>query len=123
MQDRTEYKLVKVIPGDNSDPDENIHNPGHDDLPMGILGVPNPANPRTTVTFELSQPAQVSLDVFDISGRLVKRLIQDEFLAAGQVSRRWQGNDEQGRTVASGTYLLRLKAGNSLSTSRITLVR
>lgn len=123
LQNNTQFKLVKVIPGENSDPDEDIHNPGYDDLPQGILGIPNPANPRTMVTFELGQSGKVSVDVFDISGRLVKRLIQDEFRMAGQVTHPWQGNDEHGRSVASGTYLLRVKAGNSMSTSRLTLVR
>ena len=77
----------------------------------------------TDISFELKQPVAVDVEVFDISGRLIKRLAQGEFMPAGPVSIRWQGNDEQGQAVASGTYLYRVKAGQTVSTNRITLVR
>jgi len=100
------------------------HETNPDEYLVGSLwGAPNPANPMTTISFELKQPASVVVEVFDISGRLVKRLAQGEFMAAGPVSIRWQGDDEQGQAVASGTYLYRVKAGPSVSTNRITLVR
>jgi len=89
----------------------------------GLWGAPNPANPMTDISFELKQPVAVDVEVFDISGRLIKRLAQGEFMSAGPVSIRWQGKNEQGQAVASGTYLCRVKAGQTVSTNRITLVR
>ncbi|MCP4291595.1 MAG: T9SS type A sorting domain-containing protein [bacterium] len=89
----------------------------------GLLSTPNPANPTTAITFELKQPAAVDVDVFDISGRLIKHLTQGEFMSAGPVSIRWQGKNELGQAVASGTYLFKVKTGQTVFTNRITLIR
>jgi hypothetical protein len=124
LQDSPVYQLVKAFvnnhDGDGIDPHFTDPEAG---LLGGLTGVPNPANPMTSINFELKSAAAVDVEVFDISGRLVKRLAQGEFMAAGPVNLRWQGTDEQGRQVASGTYLFRVKAGQTVSTNRITLVR
>ena len=119
------YQMQKSILNPNIGPEELIpHKLNSDESPLGgVWGAPNPANPMTTISFELKQPTAVDVEVFDISGRLVKRLAQGEFMPAGPVSIRWQGKDEQGQAVASGTYLYRVKAGQAVSTNRITLVR
>jgi hypothetical protein len=125
MQDSPIYNLVKAIDVDPvDDPNYEVDNPFFDDgLIGGLAGVPNPANPMTQVTFELREPATVQVEVFDIAGRLVRRLARDEFMPAGTVSLRWQGSDELGRSVASGTYLFRVKVGQEVSMGRVTLVR
>jgi FlgD Ig-like domain len=119
------FKLAKAFVNDSDPIDYDIQNPPleEDAVLGGVLGVPNPANPMTSISFELNTAAQVDVEVFDISGQLVKRLVQDEFMTAGPVSLRWQGTDDQGRAVASGTYLFRVRAGQTVSTNRITLVR
>lgn len=123
LEDTHDFSLVKMLPGDNST-DYEIEDPlPEGGLLGGLLGVPNPAKPMTTIAFDLKSAAQVTVDVFDISGRLVKSLAQAEFMPAGSRSLLWQGVDEQGRPVASGTYLFRVKAGPEVGTGRITLVR
>jgi hypothetical protein len=120
MEDNRYFRLRKVIPGDASDPDEIIH---EEELVGDVFGVPNPANPMTTITFELKEAARVEAAVFDLSGRRVKSLINGEFRSAGQVAIPWQGVDDRGSAVASGTYLVRVIAGQEVSTTRVSLVR
>lgn len=125
MEDNSFYKLVKVLAGDNIDDNENeIDNPFHDKgLALDVKSVPNPANPMTSITFDLKEAGEVEIDIYDISGRLVKRLVQGEFMSAGPVAIRWQGTDDRGQSVASGKYLFRVKAGQAFYSNSFTLVR
>ncbi len=82
---------------------------------------PNPFNPATIIAFAVPADAGVvSLRIFDTSGRLV-RTLHDGALAPGHYSRTWQGRDNGGRRVASGTYFYRL-TGKDFSESRKMIV-
>ena len=88
---------------------------------------PNPFNPTTTIRFQLAAAARVELSVFDVRGALVERLVQDT-RAAGQHTVTWSGLDDRGREVASGVYLVRLRARLATGwtqdrTQRMTLIR
>jgi hypothetical protein len=83
---------------------------------------PNPFNPSTTISFSLAEKGQVSLQIFDVSGRLVKTLIQRE-LSAGEHSLRWDGTGRDGEEVTSGVYFCRMKAGGYTATRRLVLLR
>ena len=72
---------------------------------------PNPFNPTTTIRFELSGPRRVKLAVYDVSGRLVRELVDRDF-PAGPNQVRWDGKDDTGRAVASGVYHYRFQAGD-----------
>lgn len=85
--------------------------------------VPNPFNPATVIAYELAEPATVSLTVFDLSGRLVTRLVSAESRGAGRHEAVWRGQDAAGRTMPSGVYLYRLTAGREVQTKRMSLVR
>ena len=88
-----------------------------------LAGYPNPFNPRTTLRFALPNPGPVTLDVHDLAGRLVRRLVTGS-LPAGEHEVIWNGNDDAGRAVASGQYLARLEpAGGQPVTRKLTLVR
>lgn len=123
LEDNHDFSLVKILPGDNFTDDEMDDPFLQDGVLGGLLGVPNPAKPSTSISFDLKTAARVDVEVFDISGRLVKRLLQGTSLPAGPASVLWQGVDEQGRPVASGTYLFKVQAGPDVSTERVTLVR
>jgi hypothetical protein len=84
---------------------------------------PNPFNPATTIRFELGAPAPVRLAVFDMSGRLVRHLVDGDRLGAGRHDRTWDGRDGDGRSMAAGVYLYRLEAGDFRRTQRMTLVK
>lgn len=83
---------------------------------------PNPFNPSTTIGFELPAPAQARLAVYDLTGRLVRTLV-DGSLPRGRHEATWDGRDAAGRSVASGLYIARLEAGGSVRLQRMGLVR
>ncbi|NIW45010.1 MAG: T9SS type A sorting domain-containing protein, partial [candidate division Zixibacteria bacterium] len=67
-------------------------------------------NPTTSITFELSQNTSVELKIFDIQGRLVRTLVNNQ-LPAGQHRVTWDGRNDNGSQVSSGVYLYRIQAG------------
>jgi hypothetical protein len=83
---------------------------------------PNPFNPLTEIRFGLTREQVVRLDVFDIRGRLVVRLL-DGVQTRGHHQATWQGQDGAGRAVASGVYVAQLKAEDATLTQRLVLVR
>ena len=84
---------------------------------------PNPFNPRTTLSFAVPDGgAAVVLDVVDVRGRQVRRLV-DGFRPAGTHRVLWDGLDTRGRAVASGLYLARLRAGGGVDSEKLLLVR
>ncbi len=74
--------------------------------------VPNPFNPGTTIKYSLSEPAQVSLRVYSLSGKLVRVLESSVQRQAGHFEMYWNGKDETGRSVASGIYTYLLDVGS-----------
>jgi len=84
---------------------------------------PNPFNPQTTIAFEIPGRQEVSLRVFDLSGRLVRDLIVGELRYPGRHEVVWNGRDDAGRPVASGTYFYRLEAGDFAETKRMVLIK
>jgi hypothetical protein len=74
-----------------------------------LSGYPNPARAAVGVRYGLPRAADVSLGVFDMSGRLVRTLVQSR-TAPGWHELRWDGNDATGRRAAAGVYFLRLNA-------------
>ena len=84
--------------------------------------VPNPFNPQTTVSFNLPSAAEVRLDVYDARGLRVARLVDGHRLA-GSHTVTWDGRNENGRSLPSGVYLMRLEAGQLVSTAKMTLAR
>lgn len=71
---------------------------------------PNPFNPTTTIAFEIPQSENVSLQIFNVNGELVKT-IANEILPAGHFEKNWDGKNDYGSQVSSGIYIYRLKAG------------
>jgi len=83
---------------------------------------PNPFNPSTTIMFGTKHVGQVRLDIFDIRGRRVVNLLNEE-LPAGNHQVAWTGTDGTGREVASGVYFTRLVVDNECITKRMLLVK
>ncbi len=84
---------------------------------------PNPFNPSTTISFTLPVECAVRLEVYDVSGRLVARLVDSERLGAGPHDAEWNGRDASGRTAASGIYVYRLVAGKEVISRKMVLLR
>jgi len=85
-------------------------------------GYPNPFNAATTIPFHLAQSASTELAVFDALGRKVKTLYRG-VQKAGEYRALWDGTDDRGSFTSSGTYFLRLRAGNWSQTRKIALIR
>ena len=83
---------------------------------------PNPFNPSTSIRLEVFESAQVRLDVYDLRGRHVIRLLDGQ-LEAGERRVEWNGTDGSGRPVASGVYVARLSHGTHTVAQRMALVR
>jgi len=99
--------------------------PVDDTLPRALVlrgAVPNPFNPSTDIRFSLPRDTRVSLRIYDVSGRLVRTLLDGE-RAAGPHSERWDGRNDRGQGTASGVYYIRLMAGTETSIKPMTLVR
>lgn len=84
--------------------------------------VPNPFNPSTTVAFELAVPGRVQLEVFDVRGRLIRRLVAMQ-LDAGRHEAVWDGRDDAGVGVASGTYVARLRTADVTTSRKMQLLK
>jgi hypothetical protein len=87
-----------------------------------LRAAPNPFNPITTLFFELSEPALMRLQIFQIDGRHVTTLV-DGPRRAGPQRVTWRGHDDRGVDVASGTYLARLQVAGTTRTQKLVLLR
>lgn len=77
---------------------------------------PNPFNQSTSINFYVGQTAPVTLDIYNLRGQLVRRLV-DSVLQAGSQSVKWNGLDDSNRPVSSGVYLYQMKS-NALQQQR-----
>jgi hypothetical protein len=84
---------------------------------------PNPFWESTTIPFSVTKAGRVQLDIFDMRGRLIRRLLDKELGVTERDSTEWDGTDEDNRLVPSGTYLCRLRAGRLEHERKIMVVR
>ncbi len=86
---------------------------------------PNPFNPETWIPYQLAEPAEVTLTLYDISGRVVRNLDLGHQHAGVYHSRSraayWDGRNAQGEPVASGVYFYTLKAGDFAATRKMLI--
>lgn len=83
---------------------------------------PNPFNPITRIGFALPETAPVSLAVYNLRGQRV-RLLLDEVREAGRHEVSWDGTDDQGRGVSSGTYVARIVSSAGIQNRKMLLAR
>jgi hypothetical protein len=83
---------------------------------------PNPFNPVTRIRYEVASRARVSLDVFDVRGELVRRLV-DEAKGPGSYVAEWDGKNTEGERASTGVYFYRLTAGTFSETRKMVLLK
>jgi hypothetical protein len=83
---------------------------------------PNPFRGRTALRYGISEATRVRLEIFDVTGRLVRVLVDAE-QNAGNYALAWDGRDEDGRSLESGTYYGRLRADGATRVRKLTAVR
>lgn len=84
---------------------------------------PNPFNARTLITFDSPREASGRVYVFDLKGRLVRRLLDDDPVRQGRNEVVWDGCDEGGRPLATGVYSLRVVIAGWEAQGRVLLVK
>lgn len=82
---------------------------------------PNPVAGQTVVTFDLPRAARTRAAFYDVTGRLVRVLV-DEALPAGRHERAWDLHDGAGLAVSSGVYFLRLESGQNVSQRKVVVI-
>jgi hypothetical protein len=89
---------------------------------LALAAHPNPFNPNTTLRISGESGARVRLMVYDVTGRRVRQL-DDAVLFGGSASAVWNGRDDHGERVASGTYFVRASTPSSAHTLKLTLLK
>ncbi len=80
-------------------------------------GYPNPFNPVTTISYDLSQEGPVNISAYDIRGRVVSELVNGT-KTAGSYKVIWNGSE-----IASGTYFIRMTAGSYTDVQKVLLIK
>ena len=83
---------------------------------------PNPFNPLTTIPFTISKPGLVVINIYDLNGRLVRRVV-NKHLGTGHYSRIWDGKNSQGIPVSSGVYYYGLQTKTFNGYKKMILIK
>jgi hypothetical protein len=83
---------------------------------------PNPFNPTTSISYGLPTDSHVKIEVFNLLGQRVRTLV-DEVQKAGYKRLVWDGRDGQGKAVASGMYLYRLRTDDNQATKKMMMLK
>jgi hypothetical protein len=83
---------------------------------------PNPFNPSTQIGFALPKASNVRVNIYDITGKLVRSLVNDSY-AAGTYSATWDGQNLNGQQVTSGVYIYRIEAGSFTATKKMLMLK
>jgi len=83
---------------------------------------PNPFNPKTAISFSVSETSKVSIVIYNILGQKVKTMVND-IVEAGNHTITWNGTTDNGKTVGSGMYFYKMKNGRYTSTKKMILIK
>jgi hypothetical protein len=83
---------------------------------------PNPFNPTTTIQFQVPEAGEVSIVIYDMLGQVVKELFAEN-VQAGKYSVDWNGVNNSGLKMSSGSYIYRMTAGNFIETKEMILLK
>ncbi len=89
---------------------------------LRVAAFPNPFRTQSEIRFTLSNPGEVRLELFDATGRHLRTLL-DQAVHAGEVSTTWDGRNDAGRDLGSGTYFYRMEIGGRQETGRLVRLR
>ena len=83
---------------------------------------PNPFNPSTTFSFSVPVEGNISLNIYDMSGRLIRSLV-DGMLDQGYHNMVWNGLDNNGQAVSSGLYIYSLQGDDVSITKKMVMMK
>ena len=83
---------------------------------------PNPFNPTTTIQYAVTSPGQVRITVYNSLGQEVRALL-DVYKSAGEYTMTWDGKDDNGASLASGTYFYQMQVGDFVSAKKAIMLK
>lgn len=127
LYDGTDFTLIPDENGDisgtiivrnyyvgNSDPIQPVI--------TGLKSYPNPFNPSTTISFNVTRQERVRAEIFNLRGQRVLSLYND-LMDKGSKELVWNGKDEHGRSVSSGVYFVKVSQGKQNTILKMMLVK
>jgi glucose/arabinose dehydrogenase len=83
---------------------------------------PNPFNPSTIIRYSVPEQGDVKLEVYDITGKLIKTLV-NTFRMSGNYETVWNGRDDRGSNAPSGVYIYKLRTENFSESKKMLLIK
>ncbi|MBK7981569.1 MAG: T9SS type A sorting domain-containing protein [Ignavibacteriae bacterium] len=83
---------------------------------------PNPFNPSTVISYALPKASFVTIKIYDMLGKEIKMLVND-IQSSGVNYIQWNGDNNSGSKVASGTYIFTIKAGDFIQSKKMMLLK
>ena len=125
---------ITVPPSVHTDIVENHQDHSEDAISLGIpdmsalfTNYPNPFNPETWLPYQLADDADVQIQIYDVSGRLITTIHLGRkttgFYTTKDKAAYWNGRDAQGEQVASGIYFYHIRAGVFNATRKMIILR
>ena len=102
-----------------------LNNSKKSNLPTSLKvfqNYPNPFNPNTMIKYDLVKDLHVRITVYDLLGNTIKNLFEGNQLS-GSNSIQWDGTNNNGYGVSSGTYVYQIKADNIIYTGKMVLIK
>jgi flagellar hook assembly protein FlgD len=92
-----------------------------------LQNYPNPSNPDTWIPYELAEPANVTIRIYSVDGRLVRRLDlgykEIDVYASREKAAYWDGKNEAGEQIGGGVYFYQIQAGNFHAVRKMAIVK
>ncbi len=121
-----EFESATVRSGDNEDlvaGFEGIESKPEVPAAFRLVGnLPNPFNPVTKIAYEMPREADVAIRIYDVSGRLVRTLV-DQRIEPGRHEAVWNGRNDTGEPVGSGVYFCTMDAEGFHGSHKMTLLK
>lgn len=114
-----QHKVI-IIHNQTVDANDNFVNESVSSI--SLTNYPNPFNPSTTISFDLTEAGSVKLEVFNVRGQKVITLL-DGHADTGESFVIWEGRDDDGIAVASGIYFFRLTSSEETVTKKMLLMK
>lgn len=83
---------------------------------------PNPFNPSTSINFEIPTSSHVRIEIYDINGQKIRDLINN-FKEKGNYNVSWDGKDNYGNLVSTGSYFYQIQIDNSVQTKKMIMLK
>ena len=84
---------------------------------------PNPFNPTINIPFTIEKLRNISILIFDISGRLVNTIAENESFHPGIYQKIWNGTNNLGQNISSGTYFIQISSNHEIFHQKITYIK